>query len=328
MHHYIEVNYEPFKSCIVQNQNEFMISIPEPCSEDFTKMTSTERGAFCSKCQIDTFDFRDLATTDINKLILKNKGQHLCGQFKSTQLDTLNQGFIKWKNQKKQTFRSKFVLALVMVFGLTLFSCNTQEEKAIVALQTIELFANPVDKIAYINAVQNEQELELADFVDVIDPIETIECEIPMPGMVVLDYEEPEMLVEEYVTSGMTMYALGGAMVTVNYLDYLEETVVDSTEESILPEVIDIDPDYFEAKAYPNPTTSDATLALDIHQTGQFEVMLFDMSGRLIQTIYSGEIVEGRQNFQVALAQENSGMYIVKIVSNGQNETIKIQKLN
>jgi len=44
-----------------------MISIPDPCSEDFTKMTPTERGAFCSKCQIDTFDFRNVSNNDINK---------------------------------------------------------------------------------------------------------------------------------------------------------------------------------------------------------------------------------------------------------------------
>ncbi|NOQ74172.1 MAG: T9SS type A sorting domain-containing protein [Crocinitomix sp.] len=306
-----------------------MISIPEPCNEDFTKMTPTERGAFCGKCQIDTFDFRDLSTADINKAILQNKGQHLCGQFKGSQIDTMNQGFMNWKNQKKQTFRSKFVLALVMVFGLTLFSCNSQEEKAIVELQTMELFANPIDKVAYINAVQNEQDLDLVDFVD---EIEVIGCEAAIPGKMVMEVFseplDPELFYEGEVTAGVPDYQIAGGMVAPNYWDYLEDTLVDSTEESNLPEVTEIDPDYFEAKAYPNPTTSDATIALDIHKAGQFEVVLYDMSGREVQTIYSGELVEGRQNFQVELAKENSGMYIVKVLSNGQNETVKIQKVN
>ena len=50
-----------------------MISIPKPCNENFSKMTPTQRGAFCSKCQIDTFDFREVSNQDINKIILKSK---------------------------------------------------------------------------------------------------------------------------------------------------------------------------------------------------------------------------------------------------------------
>jgi hypothetical protein len=300
-----------------------MISIPEPCNEDFTKMTPTERGNFCSKCQIDTFDFRDLSTTDINKLILQNKGQHLCGQFKGSQLDQMNSGFLNWKNQKKQTFRSKFVLALVMVFGLTLFSCNNQEEKAITALQTIELFANPVDKVAYINALQNEQELDLIDFVE---EIQEITCDYPVPGQMVMEY--PEEFYDGEVTAGVPMPEIGGAMVAPNYWDYLEDTIVDKPIETIVPNLVEVVPTYFEAMAFPNPTASDATLALEILETGQFEINLFDLSGRMIQAIYSGELVEGRQNFQVELSQQNSGMYIVRVISNEQNETVKIQKLN
>ncbi len=87
--------------------------------------------------------------------------------------------------------------------------------------------------------------------------------------------------------------------------------------ESTLPNVIESNPNVFEANAYPNPTTSDATLALEIKEEGQFEINLFDMSGRLVRSIYSGALVAGRQNFAVELAQEESGMYILKVISNG-----------
>lgn len=305
-----------------------MISIPDPCSEDFSKMTATVRGAFCSKCQIDTFDFRDVSDYDINKIILQNKGKHLCGQFKGSQLNSLNQGFINWKNQKGYTFRSKFVLALVMVFGLSLFSCNVQEEKTIVDLQAIEMIGNPTDKMEYINLVQNEQELDLTTFVE---EVREIECSIPVPEVVI--YEEYEGIEEvihpDIITGGLPDFTiLGGGISSVVYFEYLEDTVELIADESILPEVIDFDPDYFEAKAFPNPTTGDATLALEIQEAGQFEILVYDLSGRLVQSIYSGELLEGRQNFQVELAQENSGIYLVKILSNNQNETIKIQKLN
>ena len=115
----------------------------------------------------------------------------------------------------------------------------------------------------------------------------------------------------------MVDYGIAGGLSAVHYMDYVEETVNVELEESILLKVIEVDPCYFEATAFPNPAASDATLALEIHQTGKFEILLYDMSGRMVQSIYSGELVEGRQNFQVELSQENSGMYLVKVLSEG-----------
>jgi hypothetical protein len=33
------------------------ISIKEPCHEDWSKMTATEKGAFCQKCALEVIDF-------------------------------------------------------------------------------------------------------------------------------------------------------------------------------------------------------------------------------------------------------------------------------
>lgn len=305
-----------------------MLSIPEPCNEDFTKMTPTERGAFCSKCKIDTFDFRDLSDSEINKVLLENKGEHLCGQFTNKQLDSLNRGYLNWRYQKAKTFRSKFVLALILVFGLSLFSCNTEEEKMIVELQTLEMTREPETKVKYVNYALDTPTFDLTDYVEE----EVVEEEIPevcvVPGIVEVhgDEDVTEVRTEIYQTAGVAVM-LGGAVYSLSYNEYLVETV-DTVEESILPEVIEIDPDFFEAKAYPNPTMNDATLALDVHVEGQFDILLFDMTGSLVQNVYSGILEEGRQNFPIELAQQQSGMYIIKVVSQDQNETIKVQKLN
>lgn len=55
-----------------------MIGIKEACQQDYNKMKPTARGAFCSKCEIDTYDFRSLSELEINKIMLQNKGAHLC----------------------------------------------------------------------------------------------------------------------------------------------------------------------------------------------------------------------------------------------------------
>ncbi|MFT4600962.1 MAG: hypothetical protein ACI857_001139 [Arenicella sp.] len=67
-----------------------MLSIPEPCSEDFTAMTPTERGAFCGKCQIDTIDFRGMSNSKIKETLTQSQNEHLCGQFYGDQLVDYN----------------------------------------------------------------------------------------------------------------------------------------------------------------------------------------------------------------------------------------------
>ena len=138
-----------------------MISIPDPCNEDFSKMTPTERGAFCNKCSIDTFDFRHLSTGEINTIIKDNAGQHLCGRFNKSQLEELNAGFLNWKNQNPRVFQSKFILACIMVFGLTLFSC--EDEQAVQEINQIELTQENISKAKFINTDVAITEIDLLD---------------------------------------------------------------------------------------------------------------------------------------------------------------------
>lgn len=304
-----------------------MLTIPEPCHEDFSKMTPTARGAFCSKCQTDTFDFRNLSNQEINQILWDQKDDHLCGQFSNRQLVELNQGFLNWKKQRTKTFRSKFMFALLLVFGLSLFSCEEEEEKVILGLQQIELTSLPAQK-EYINDVSTIAEVDLLDYVqepshDDLYPEE--KCVVQKEDLTVTS-----VIQETYVTAGLPAYDrayLGGAVATISYTEYLEE-VVDTTKETTLPEVAEIDPDFFEAKAYPNPTKGNATLEIDIEQAGQFEIQIFDMSGSVIDDRFSGFLEEGRRQFPLELAHLPSGMYFVRVISESQMETVKIQRVN
>ncbi|NOQ72407.1 MAG: T9SS type A sorting domain-containing protein [Crocinitomix sp.] len=96
---------------------------------------------------------------------------------------------------------------------------------------------------------------------------------------------------------------------------------------SILPEPIEIDPSIFEAKLYPNPAIDFSNLELNIEMENKFEINLYDLSGQLVQNVYSGFLDSGRQKFDIDLYDLVTGMYIVHVSSAQQNETLKIQKI-
>ncbi|SNR97656.1 hypothetical protein [Flavobacterium sp. ov086] len=61
------------------------ISIPEPCHENWLEMSPTEKGKFCSNCQKNVIDFTKASDREI--LLAYNKNEHLCGRFRTSQLD-------------------------------------------------------------------------------------------------------------------------------------------------------------------------------------------------------------------------------------------------
>lgn len=123
------------------------VSIPNPCGEDWNKMTPTERGAFCGKCQIDVIDFTNKSNAEIKTILLANKGQHLCGHIKQSQLMRLNGNYTLWEHQSARTFQSKFLWACMIAFGLTLFTgCSSNDMDDVIEVGLIEQIDDTLQK--------------------------------------------------------------------------------------------------------------------------------------------------------------------------------------
>ena len=63
----------------------FQVNIPEPCNEDWNKMTPQEQGRFCGKCAKTIIDYSYQSDRAIAKVLKENNGQ-ICGRFRSDQL--------------------------------------------------------------------------------------------------------------------------------------------------------------------------------------------------------------------------------------------------
>lgn len=64
------------------------ISIPEPCHEDWDKMTPNEKGRFCSLCAKTVVDFSSMTDNQVLHYLLDKRDQKICGRALPEQLDT------------------------------------------------------------------------------------------------------------------------------------------------------------------------------------------------------------------------------------------------
>lgn len=93
------------------------ITIPEPCHENWTKMTPTEKGKLCEVCTKEVIDFSAQSDEHIIKQLEKNNT--LCGRFSKSQL---NRG-LKLE-RKKGFYLAPYAASLLVPF--TLLSNNIQ----------------------------------------------------------------------------------------------------------------------------------------------------------------------------------------------------------
>jgi hypothetical protein len=100
-----------------------LISIPEPCHENWNEMLPCEKGAFCSACSKVVIDFTNLSDEEVKNYFFQNKGQKTCGRFKNHQLlfpeKALNQLLVD-----SIPFWKKFLAIVVILFGSFLTGCE------------------------------------------------------------------------------------------------------------------------------------------------------------------------------------------------------------
>ena len=303
-----------------------MIQIPDPSSEDFSKMTPTEKGAFCHKCAIDVYDFTNKSGDEIRDILTLNIGGRVCGRIESRQLDELNDDFLVWKTNDRQSFNRAWIFTLLVVFGMTLFSCEEDEVSVVQEIQrTAQVFLSEIpEKIeaSKLEALKSEESTSENDELkkrkshisNRTEEIPAVDYIPEMLGELIME-ETPEPEVQEVIKGEMRTVTLvaGGMSWSTAYAESLVEPVVCDVEMSGL--------------VYPNPAKNLTTLKVTMPNDGDVEIQLFSMNGQNIRTLHSGRIQKGETEYPIDLVGLEAGMYLVVIYSGGMKETIKFSKL-
>jgi hypothetical protein len=81
-------------------------------------------------------------------------------------------------------------------------------------------------------------------------------------------------------------------------------------------------------KAYPNPAEDQVNIVFNLESDQEGQLMIFDISGKQVSTIFDGFLAAGEQSFVwngKANGSRIPGMYICRLVTNKTTEAIRIQ---
>jgi CarboxypepD_reg-like domain len=110
--------------------NSLMLSIPNPCSENWNNMTPQEKGRFCDTCQKCVVDFTAMTDAAVLDYFNKNNGK-ICGRFDKRQLDR-----VLIINDKR--FQKRFNIAASLLLLSSLGFGNTVKNDAISPLKVLQ----------------------------------------------------------------------------------------------------------------------------------------------------------------------------------------------
>lgn len=298
------------------------VGIQHACSEDWNKMTPTEKGAFCQKCAKQVYDFTNKSTDEIKLTLMELKGQEICGRMTFAQESALNLEFEAWVLKNKTNFQHLFITALLIVFGLALFSCEDERDQRKIT-ETQTALAQIIEE------KQIPKEETPTKVIEFSTPSKKAELVDPVYEVV----EEEEVFMEEIqledivITSSLYEYegesiSVGVMVLNRNYSNYLTDTTpVIETDENGVPY-----PTEFKAFAFPNPAVENTALEIQAPHSEQMEIKLYDTGGKWIKEIYSGKTPKGTVRQVIDLNDLNSGIYLVIIQSKDFKKTVRVVK--
>jgi hypothetical protein len=324
------------------------IHIPEPCDENWDKMTPTEQGAFCKKCAIDVMDFTKKSPFEIRNILsekFQNK-ERSCGHIQHKQLQAVNDIGFYWKNEQ-QRFQSVWMVSLLAVFGLTLFSCQNTVSKEIVAKmeqEANEVLQDSLSDLANVEDTLKENDpwenvvtdVEIVHYDGMMAPdddwevnLETyIVCEIGVSGFMTTFYGD--IAVEEEDTDAPNKLALSRLMFGNNGPETPQPSGENYTPwphrkntSKRIDLVFDTTTDDFIAYITPAPLQLESKLVIESFGDHEIYLTLENVKTMHFHTDKKIDVKEGVQAYSLGLDKLPKGDYELELHSWRTSQTLQ-----
>jgi hypothetical protein len=82
----------------------------------------------------------------------------------------------------------------------------------------------------------------------------------------------------------------------------------------------------FKASIYPNPASDMVQLDFSLPEKSQVKIDLFNANGQLAKTISRAIYEAGRQTTEINLNSLSNGIYLIKLASENDSQTLKLIK--
>jgi len=112
---------------------KIQLSIPEPCHENWDKMTTTQQGRFCNACAKEVVDFSTMTDTQVLNYFTENISQKVCGRAYPDQLDRV----IAMPERPKRKWYWNYAAAFFLLFAKS----NESKAQGMVAVKKTEKVA-------------------------------------------------------------------------------------------------------------------------------------------------------------------------------------------
>jgi len=75
---------------------------------------------------------------------------------------------------------------------------------------------------------------------------------------------------------------------------------------------------------YPNPVKDEANLVIELNDNSAIEVVVYDLSGKVVSSVFSGQVNAGKTEFKIDTNEFENGIYYTKISTANSLKTIKM----
>jgi hypothetical protein len=280
---------------------QLQLVIPEPCHEDWEKMTPNEQGKFCNSCAKSVIDFSTMTDTQLINYFQQLKEEHICGNFSPDQIERT---IVSQPLSRKKIFNYwQYLLA----FFLMLTKGQQSRAQSGIRAKPVETNQAPVTK----NTVATEMlELKVTD--DSNAPIVGVSirfqssfqtvCTTDAIGNFKIEKKQgDENLVLSavgYQTKTVAIKNIDAAAIKLaKDIQLLEQIVIVSSAKSrgkglpmwglrSVPTTKDSIMNFIApaASIYPNPVTRGAmlTISVKLKEVATYRVHFIDASGKLL----------------------------------------------